>query len=299
MEHPIKSNTRVVSPLARLFYLIFNRGDPRALAVYHVVPERRGTLWIHCHGLQRRGASNLEFTGVPPEFRDEAIELMFALVGIARSKRGLAEGGDFADRFTARGQRFAEIGTVRATARTDAQHAGVLRVVDYGKTLADGFPKRLFAAHLVAKADAAKDPKQQEILYRKALDIFPGDFAEMNEGADIDSVSPDLTALQHKCNVGAYFGLAEALRTLGKGSEAVTISGEAIARAPGWAEVCRNRILQSGGPEDRYFRYWQGVDIIDVAMRQRSAAPSSGPARPSAAVAGASNGFGSRRDRRV
>lgn len=286
MEHPINASTRLVSPLARLFYMIFNGRNPRALAAYHMVPERRGTLWVHCHG-RRRGAANMEFSGVPPELRREAIELMFALVRIARSKRSLGADDDFADRFTARGQKFAEIGTLRATGRNDKQHKGMLRVVDYGRPLTDGFPKRLFAAHLVAKADAAKDPKRREALYRTALNIFPGDYAEVNEGADIDPANPDLTELQHKCNVGAWFGLAESLRDQNRLNEAVAALPDAMARCSGWARVYRDHLLRSGGKDDRYFRFWRDVDINEIVLRPR-------PSTSAAATPMQSGGFGSR-----
>lgn len=304
MQHPIKANTRLVSPLARLFYMIFNGGDPRAWAAYHMVPERRGTLWVHCHGLWRRRAANLEFTGVPPELRREAIELMFALARIARSKRRLGADEHFAERFTARGQRFAAIGTLRVTGRNDKQHAGMLRVVDYERPLTDGFPLRLFAAHLAAKADAAKDPKKKENLYRRALGIFPGEYAEMNEGADIDPAEPDLTELQHKCNVSAYFGLAESLRAQNRSGEAVAALADAIARCPGWAGAYREHLLRSGDREDRYFRFWRDADIADIAMRRpllasAAAAPtqpplgSAAPTRP-LGTAAPSRGFGRR-----
>ena len=294
MQHPIKASTRLISPLARLFYMIFNGRDPRAWANYHLVIERRGTLWVHCHGARRRGAANFEFTGVPLALRDEAIELMFALVRIAGSKRRLAADDDFAERFTARGQKFAEIGTLRTTGRNDTQHAGMLRVVDYGRPLTDGFPNRLFAAHLVAKADAEVNLKRKEALYRKAMIVFPGDFAEMNEGADIDPAVPDLTEIQHKCNIAAYYGLAEVLCERNRASEAFSVLADAIARSPGWAGAYRNHLVQCGGVEDQFFRFWRDVDITDVAIRRRSAAPAAAaPARP-AALGGQSRGFGSR-----
>lgn len=281
MKHRFGPGVRLVSPLARLFHMIFNGGNPRAWAAYHMVPERRGTLWVHCHGLQRRGAANLEFTGVPPELRDEAIELMFALVRIARSRRRLAADDDFAERLTARGQRFAQIGTLRATGRNDRQHTGMLRVVDYGGPLADGFPKRLFAAHIVAKADAAEDPDRKEALYRQALDIFPGDYTEFNEGADIDPADGDFTEFQNKFNLGAWYGLAELLREQGRATEAFGVLADAIAHCPGWAGAYRNHLLQSGGREDQYFRFWRDVDINDIAMRRRAAVTASvAPAQP-------------------
>ena len=128
MKHRFGRGVRLVNPLARLFHMIFNRADPRAWAAYHMVPERRGTLWVHCHGLHRRTGANLEFTGVPPELRGEAIELMSALVRTFRTGRQLRADDDFAERLSARGQPFAQLGSLRATGRNDKQHDGMLRV---------------------------------------------------------------------------------------------------------------------------------------------------------------------------
>lgn len=291
MQHPIKRGTRLVSPLARLFYMIFNSGDPRAWTAYHIVPDWRGTLWVHCHRMWRR-SGNMEFTGVPPELRREAIELMFAMVRTARSRKRLGVDQHFAERFTARGQKFAALGTLRATGRNDKEHKGMLRVVDYDRPLTDGFPVRLFAAHLVAKADAMKNPNKREILYRYAMKIFPGEPAVINEGTDIDPVAPDLTELQHKCNVGAYFGLAEALRDQNRSGDAVAAVSDAIAQCPGWAGVYRNHLVRSGGGEDRYFRFWRDADIADIALQRPVLASAPAASTQSPAASSPSRGFG-------
>lgn len=294
MKHRFGTGVRLVSPVARLFHMIFNRANPRAWAAYHTVPERRGTFWVHCHGLHGRAGANIEFTGVPPELRDEAIELMFTLVGVFRSRRRLAADVDFAERLSARGQPFAQIGTLRSTGRNDWQHAGMLRVVDYGQPLADGFPKRLFAAHLTARADVAEDPKQQEVLYRQALEIFPGDYAESDEGADIDPADADFTELQNKFNICAWYGLAELLRDQGRATEAFGLLADAIAHCPGWAGVYRNFLLQSGGREDQYIRFWRDIDINGMAIQRRPAVIDTPAAPHPVRVGNRSPGFGNR-----
>lgn len=294
MKHRFGTGVRLVSPPARLFHMILNRGNPRAWAAYHTVPERRGTLWVHCHGLQWRGAANLEITGVPAKLRDEAIELMFGLVRIARSRRGLKADEDFAERLSARGQQFAQLGSIRSTGRNDRQHNGMLRVVDYGQSLADGFPMRLFAAHLVARAGVVEDPKWKETLYRQALEVFPGEYAEFNEGADTDPADGDFTELQHKFNICGWYGLAELLRDQGRSTEAFVILADAMAHCPGWAGVYRNFLLHSGGKEDQYFRFWRDVDINDLAAQRRPAVTATVAAARPVAVGAQSRGFGNR-----
>lgn len=290
MKHRFGRGVRLVSPLTRLFFMVFNRASPHAWAAYHTVPERRGTLWVHCHGLHRRAGANLEFTGVPPELRGEAIELISALVGVFRKRRRLTADSDFAERMSARGQPFAQIGTLRSTGRNDRQHTGMLRVVDYGRPLTDGFPKRLFAAHLAARACNTESPEKREVLYRQALEIFPGDYAEPGDGAGIDPADGDLTEIQNKFNIVSWYGLAEALRDQGRATEAFAVLADAIARCPEWAETYRGHLLRCGDREDQYFRFWRDVDINGMAMQRRPAVTETVTAAPAVRT----RGFGNR-----
>lgn len=286
MKHPIKSGTRLVKPVPRLFYMLFGRSNPRGWADYHIVPERRGTLWIHCHGPARRGGANLEFVGVPMDLRNQALQLMFSLVAQMRAGRKFAADGDFAAALSSPRQGFMQIGTLRAAAWTDKDHKGMLRVVDHGELLNSGFPRRLFASHVAARAQRAEDPARKAALCRKSLDIFPGDFADLaaGRGADADGI----TEPQNRCNLTAYTGLADALCAQGRYSDACGVIADAIARCPGWAHGYRDRLLQSGAPGTPYTRFWRDANIPEIADRRRPAAES-GPIIPK------SLGFGARK----
>lgn len=285
MDHPITSKTRLTGPVSRLYRKLFKPDDPRGWADYHMVPERRGTLWIHCHGLQRRLGYDLELVAVPPEFRAVALDLMFAVIRHFRGGRPAAADMPLSARLVSKSQRFAHLATLRAAPRADKRHQGSLRVLDHDEPIQSGFPHRLFATHLAAQAEAAEDPKRKERLYRRALEIFPGDFGG-DEGTEFDPNAPDLTMQQNRSNLAAYMGLAEILRAQRRMGEAAGFLEAAIARCPRWAMVHRVHLLQDYRPDDPYLRYWKDANIGEIVLRRqaeekrtRTAPPPPGAAR--------------------
>jgi len=293
LQHPLNGGVRLVSPMARLFYSVFGRTNPRGWADYHCAPERRGTLWVHCHGPAKRGGANLEFVGVPKELRAAALQLMFALVAQMRGGRKLRADEDFAAPLSSRQQSFMQIGTLRVAAWSDRHHKGMLRVVDYGEPLQSGFPFRLFGSHIVARAMCADTPERKAALCRRSLEIFAGDFTDPGDGIGADGGDADLTELQNKCNILAYTGLADALCEQNRHNDACGIIVDAIARCPAWARGYRDRLLTSGEPENQYTRFWRDADIADIVLRRRPAEGAAPAARPAPAARGGA-GFGNR-----
>lgn len=293
MEHSLKSNMRLVRPTARLMYRIFGRANPRGWADYHFVPERRGTLWVHCHGPAKRGGANLEFVGVPTKLRGTALQLMLALVALMREGRNVRVDEDFAAPLASRRQTVLQIGTLRAAAWSDRDHAGMLRVVDYGEALMSGFPRRLFASHIAARAMLSDAPERKETLCRKSLDVFAGDFTDQGVAIGSDGDDADMAELQNRCNLLAYTGLADALCEQNRHGDACGVIVDAIARCPGWARSYRDYLLDSDAPLNHYTRFWRDADIADIALRRQPAeapAPASRAAPPRPRTAG----FGSR-----
>lgn len=294
MRHPVNRRVRLTSPVTRLFYRAFGPENPRGWADYHIVTEAQGTLWIHSHGLAARAGADLEFVNVPPEFRDSALRLLLALAALDSENPGLHGGTDFAVNLSSSPQDFLAIGSLRAAGRGDRDHRGAVRVVDFGKQANSGFPRRLFASHLTARASYAESPSEKLVLLRGALKIFPGDFAGMAEGNGFQPGRSCMTGLQNKTNLAAYLGLAQALRDQGRFNEACGYLAEAVARCPGWARAYRPYVLDSYGNNDAWFRYWRDVDIEATAIRRRRAGPARMPPRvglPAATAAGTA-GFG-------
>jgi hypothetical protein len=210
-----------------------------------------------------------------------------------RAGRKLKVDEDFAAPLSSRQQAFMQIGTLRAAAWSDRHHKGMLRVVDYGEPLQSGFPLRLFASHIVARAMRADTPERKAALCRRSLEIFPGDFTDPADGIAADGGDADLTELQNKCNLLAYTGLADALCEQNRHNDACGIIVDAIARCPAWAGGYRDRLLNAGEPEDQYTRFWRDADIADIALRHQPAEEPTAVERPTPVARGGA-GFGNR-----
>ena len=295
MKHPVNSRTRLKGRMSRFFTRMFNSGDPRGWGEYHVVPESGGTLWVHAHGLDNYDLLNLEFKGVPSDLRGAAIDLLLALVRHGKTDQRLKVDGDFAGALSVTEPGFLQVGTLRATNHGDAGHRGLLRVVDRGEPMGAGFPARLFASHLVARADEVSGAKMRERMCRRALEIFPGDPAPRSMRVDESGAGWDMTELQQTSNLAARIGLADALLARDKRDEGLQVLEEAIAFCPGWAHQYQPRAADGGN--DFHTRFWADANIDAIGARRRPAA-NNRSARPTGLGAGGfggrSPGFGSR-----
>lgn len=212
MQHPINGKIRLAGPVKRNYCRFFARSNPLGWADYHIVEERRGTLWVHCHGLKHRKGFDLEFVRVPANLRQEAIRLTMGVIRATRRGGKFAPDTDLGGRFSLPRQSFSQVATFRKSSRSDSDHEGTLRIVDYGETMQSGFPARLFASHLVARGQGQTNAKKAEKLFRRATELFPGEVAMAADSTDYNPADGDITALQAKSNLGGWLGLALALR---------------------------------------------------------------------------------------
>ena len=278
MQHPVNASVRLVSPMARVMYGIFSPSTPVAWADYHIVEEPADKLWIHTHGLRRKVGFELEFVRVPAALRDDAIKLMFALAGHARANRPIEADTDFEGDFSGAWPGFRYAGTFREARHSDPAHRKVLTIVDSGQRTADDYPRRLFAAHLAARAERTAETRRKVALFARSLEVFPGDFADHGAGADFDSENADITDLQNKSNLGAYIGISRALCDWKRYGEAHEYLLGAIARCPGWARVYRDHLMRSFNIDDPYMRYWRDVDIARTRLNRQPAREPAAPA---------------------
>jgi len=292
MKHRVNSRTRLKGGMSRFFTRMFNSGDPRGWGEYHIVPEPGDTLWVHTHGLDNFNLLDLEFEGVPVDLRGAAIELMLALVGHSKTDMHLESDADFQGALSADDPVCMQLGTLRATNHGDAEHRGLLRVVDQGAPMGAGFPARLFASHLAARADETSSAKKREKLCRRALEIFPGEPAPPDMRADDSGAEWNLTELQQVSNLAARVGLADALLERDKREECLQVLEQAIAFCPGWARQYKPEAAQGGN--DFHTRFWADADIDTICATHRPAAGNP-PARPAGLGSGApATGFGCR-----
>jgi hypothetical protein len=268
---------------------MFNPGDPHGWGDYHIVPESGGNLWVHTHGLDNYGLLNLEFESVPGDLRDAAVHLMLALVRHGRTEQHLEVDGDFSGVLSAKEPGFRQLGTLRSTNHGDAEHRGLIRVVDQGEPMGASFPARLFASHLVARAVETQSAKQREQMCRRSLEIFPGEPAPHDLRVDESGGGRDMTELQQVANLGARMGLAGALLERDERDEGLQVLEEAIAFCPGWAREHKRHAADGGN--DFHTRFWADADIDEICSRLR---PAAGNASARASGLGGGGGFGNR-----
>jgi hypothetical protein len=273
---------------------MFNSGDPRGWGDYHIVPESGDTLWVHTHGLDNYDLLNFEFAGVPSDLRGDAVKLALALVRHGKTDQHLEVDGNFSGALSVDDPGFLQVGTLRNTNHGDAEHRDLLRVVDRGEPMGAGFPARLFASHLAARAEEISSAKKRERKFRRALEIFPGEPASADLRVDESGGGWDMTELQQTSNLASRIGLADTLLDLDERDEGLQVLEEAIAFCPGWARQYQPEAAGDGN--DFHTRFWADADIDAICTRLRPAAGNP-PARPAGLGGGppsARAGFGCR-----
>lgn len=271
MHHPITSSTRLAGTVTRLYRRFFHPDDPHGWADYHCVEQPDGRFWIHTHDLRRWRLPELEFADVPHDMRGHAHQLLFAIIESLRVAGAARANSDVEGVFSAPGQNFGQMATLRPAPHEDLRHQNILRVVDWDRPADSGFPARLFASHLAAWAELAEDPVRKEAMCRRALAIFPGYFLEMTAGAGLRSVNADFTDLQHRANLSVYLSLADALFTQGRPGEGIGYLEEAIARCPGWGQAHRAWLVAKYRRKDAFMNFWRDADIAEICARHRPA----------------------------
>jgi hypothetical protein len=240
-------------------------------AVWEQTEPPPETLWIHSHGMARFGLPDLEIVGVPGDLRGYAHGILFEILGYTKTVKPIRPDENFGGNFVGGdAQRVPHLATLRAVPDRDAEHAGLSRVVDLGASLADGFPRRLFAAHLCALGERTRGAKAVE-LFRRATEIFPGEMLDAGEGLDAEG-RVDLQATQQRANLFAWEGLAAALVDVGATDEAIAALEQAVARCPAWARDYARFVTapESPAPPDHPFTaFWRELDVDRVQSRVR------------------------------
>ena len=291
MKHRVNSRTRLKGGISRFFTRMFNSGDPRGWGDYHIVPTSGDTLWVHAHGLDNYDLLDFEFENVPRDLRGAAVDLMLALVRHGKMEQHLEVDANFSGALSVDEPDFMQVGTLRNTNHGDAEHRGLFRVVDRDEPMGAGFPARLFASHLAARAEDVSSAKKREAMFRRSLEIFPGDPAPTDMRVDESGGGWDMTELQQVSNLAARIGLADALLERDRREECLQELEQAIAFCPGWARQYQPAAADGGN--DFHSRFWADADIDAICARLRPAAGNP-PARPAGPGGGNAAGFGCR-----
>jgi tetratricopeptide (TPR) repeat protein len=207
---------------------------------------------------------DLFLASIPADLQREARSLLIAIlrkipihptVRIKQSETLLAEGQPCLHRFS-----------LLQMDPIDADQRELFAVVDAGAT-AVGFPRRLFAAHLIALGDRSRNPIAAEGMFQRAIDIFPGDDSVNSRQNTREDRSQDDVEEDNENNCLAYYGLANALGDQGHAARALELMQIAIRRSPRWARANQERIRAAiPTKEQRHIvdplaRFWLDVFI--------------------------------------
>jgi len=262
----------LLETLVRWLCRILLPNHTRGWLDYHAVWEDEADpprlLWVHCHGMERWGLPNVEMVDVPEDLRGYAHGIMLEIVGYMKREKPIGSDEHGGGLLVAGDQRGYHQFTARAAPpRAVPDHDGMLRIVDYEEPVKAGFPHRLMAMHLCAVADTMKRPSKQEPLYRRSVEISPGEPAQSLEDKPKEGGNPG--------NALSWEGLGNCLCELGRVEEGLRCVEEAVARFPSWAREFQKGIRKEvaampGAPEDPWFQFWLDLDIPAVYAAARA-----------------------------
>lgn len=256
---------RIHSYAMRLLYLVLTPRHPRAWIDMHAVFEDDGSrLWIHSHGMNRWGLRDVEFVGVPCEFRGYAHGLLFELTGYMKLAKPIKADEHIGGLLVHDHQKVPHFTTSRLVNRPeDPAHSGFLRFVDYKQPLESGFPRRLFAVHVGSLAEKTRSPARREILFRESLRIDCGDNS-------LQEPNPET----NPGNWLAWNGLGNALCDLGRVDEGLQCLGEVVNRCPAVAAHMHESVVKGIAAGrvppptvDPRSRFWSGLDAEQLRAR--------------------------------
>jgi hypothetical protein len=272
--HPITPAVKLHGAALRLLYRVLAPRHPRGWLDFHAIHEGEGpnpTLWIHCHGMERWSLPNVEMVGVPSDLRGYAHGILMDVTGYMKLEKRMSADENFSGLFVSADQMVFHMGTVRNAPERDAGHAA-LRVVDLEQPASAGFPYRLVAAHLLALAERSSSGTRREQLYRRATEIFPGEFLSEEETGNPDMPGYDAQKMQLRTNLAAWDGLGLTIASGGRYEQGFAAFEQAIARCPAWGRWFKKQVTAEIGKsfppkEHPVSRFWLELDVDAVRAR--------------------------------
>jgi hypothetical protein len=214
--------------LLRWMYRLLAPRHPRGWLDFHALTDEHDPellCSVHCHGMARWNLPNLEIVNVPRDLGGYAHGIMFDIAGYMRSQRTIKADETLGGKFVGEHQVVPHYCSFRAVRLDDEPtEKDLLRIVDLNETAESGFPKRLFAAHILALAEKTRDPTKRAAMLRRAVTIHPG---EPNSGPDDESA-----ATENPGNFFSWYSLGDALCDAGELEEGLQCLRTAVGRWP-------------------------------------------------------------------
>lgn len=260
--------------LLRIMYRIIAPGHPRGMIDVRI--EKMGdNLRVHTDGMKSLHLPDIEILGIPNvyDLAGYANGVIFSITGYMKEARkhnkSLQDGENMGGMFEHDRQMAFHLCTARKSPNHSNDGNTLLRIVDIGESLNSGFPKKLFAAHLCAVAFKTKDFDKAECLYRKAIELYPGeksytylDKSEFSSGNNYN-------------NYVAWHGLADCLYAKNKLPEALSAYKEAVERCPQWAEdfssFVKNEMPEPkpNSQDRKRWEFFANLNIKDIASHSQ------------------------------
>jgi hypothetical protein len=214
---------------------------------------------------------NIEFINVPPDLAGYAHGIMMNIVGYMKAKKKeIKKNENLGGMFVSNDQIVPHQCTFRLVHHDEEPvDKEFLRVVDIGKTADSGFPKKLFAAHLLALSSTYRNPYKQKDLLEKSVKIFPGGYDQNPEREDASIENPG--------NYFSWEALGNVLCDLGEIERGLDCMKEAAARWPfgaqKTAEMFREEIRKGNLPsanQDHRSKFWSELDPMKIREQKMS-----------------------------
>ncbi len=249
--------------LVRTLYRVIAPRHPRGWTDLHAVIEEDcdpKTLWIHTHGMERWSLANFEIVGVPYDLGGYAHGILFDLMGYAKTEKPVGANESFGGMLVDRNQRLTELATFRLMRRDEPGHEEFHRVVDLDEPLESGFPRRLFAAHMIAMADTIRNAERRQALFLRTIQIYPG-----SRGAEVPDDEFDRRSNAN--NFVGWEGVSDSLIEQGRINEGLECLKQAIIRCPNWARSFSKMYREEIAPQhpdlasDARAEFWVTLDL--------------------------------------
>lgn len=187
--------------------------------------------------MERWGLPNVELVEVPADLGGYAHGLLMHVTGYMKRERPIRADENFGGKFVSNEQVLIQTATARRSPNASGEHAGMLRIVDYGEPPESGLPRRLLASYLIATADQLRNVEKKNALLRHAVHIFPGDVqAPAMKSEDEGPTNPN--------NYFGWENLGTLLCESGEITEGIRCLEEAVARWPSGARIFSKHVQE-------------------------------------------------------
>lgn len=132
---------------------------------------------------------NIEIVDVPADLGGFAHGIMFDITGYMKAHKAIKPGETFGGLLVSDEQIVPHQCSLHlAHIEDEPNEKEFLRIVDVHESVDAGFPKKLFAAHLLATAGKTRNRVKREWILRRSTEIFPG---KPNSGPDDEQAARD------------------------------------------------------------------------------------------------------------